>query len=56
MEIELINNYYPELDDYIEIGWYKSLDDVLKNCMIQNIPFKKAIMADETEILRSCCI
>lgn len=51
MEIKLINNHYPEHDDYIEIGWYKSLDDVLKNCMIQNIPFEKVIMADETEIL-----
>jgi len=51
MVIELITIHYPELDDYIEIGWYKSLDEVLKNCMIQNIPFEKVIMADETEIL-----
>lgn len=42
---------YPFYDHYDEIGWYATLNDVLKECMIQNTPFEEVIMDTETEIL-----
>ena len=43
---------YPASDDYIEIGWYANLDELLEKCTLPDgTPFREAIMADDTQIL-----
>ena len=37
--------------DYELIGWYETIEDLLKNCHIEGKTFKEVIMADETEII-----
>ncbi len=37
-------------DDFILIGWYSDLDDVLENCIIDGRKFKDVIMDDSTKI------
>ena len=37
-------------DDFIHIGWYSDLDDVLENCIIDGRKFKDVIMDDSTKI------
>lgn len=37
-------------DDFILIGWYSDLNDVLENCIIDGRKFKDVIMADSTKI------
>ena len=42
---------YPRVDRYEVIGWYRNLQDVLDNCIIDARPFKEIIMDDQTAIL-----
>ena len=37
-------------DDFILIGWYSDLNDVLENCIIDGRKFKDVIMDDSTKI------
>lgn len=37
-------------DDFILIGWYSDLNDVLENCIIDGRKFKDVIMDDFTKI------
>lgn len=37
-------------DNFILIGWYSDLDDVLENCIIDGRKFKDVIMDDSTKI------
>lgn len=37
-------------DDFILIGWYSDLKDVLENCIIDGRKFKDVIMDDSTKI------
>ena len=37
-------------DDFILIGWYSDLDNVLENCIIDGRKFKDVIMDDSTKI------
>lgn len=37
-------------DDFILIGWYSDLEDVLENCNIDGRKFKDIIMDDNTKI------
>ncbi len=39
-----------EDDDFIWIGWYADLNDVLENCIIDGRKFKDVIMDDSTII------
>ena len=38
-------------DEYILLEQFATMDDVLESKVIENIPFKNVIMADETELL-----
>lgn len=42
---------YPECEEFVLIGWYSDLDDVLNNCIIDGLPFKEVIISPDTEIL-----
>lgn len=42
---------YPLADYFESIGWYSDIYDLLEHCLIDGIPFKKVIVADETLIL-----
>ncbi len=42
---------YPLSDNVELVGWYSDLNDVLENCIIDDIKFKDVIMDDSTEIL-----
>lgn len=44
-------NYLDGNMEYLLIGWYKNLNDVLENCIIDGKKFKDIIMEDYTEIL-----
>ncbi len=37
-------------DDFVLIGWYSDLNDVLENCIIDGKKFKDVIMDDSTKI------
>ncbi len=37
--------------EYVLLGEYANMDDVLTSTVIANMPFRSVIMADETEIL-----
>ena len=51
MEMFFKNDDYPFYDHYLDIGWYESLDSVLKNCIIQEKPFETIILSEKTQIL-----
>lgn len=42
---------YPQCEEFILIGWYADLDDVLDNCIIDGISFRDVITDADTEIL-----
>ena len=44
-------NYLDDEMEYLPIGWYRDLNDVLENCLIEGKKFKEVIIDDCTEIL-----
>ena len=51
MEMVTEKKRYPDCDSFKDIGWYRSMDELLENCLINEERFKDVIVSEELRIL-----
>ena len=51
MEMVTQKKRYPDCDSFKDIGWYRSMDELLENCLINEERFKDVIVSEELRIL-----
>lgn len=51
MEMITDKKSYPDCDSFRDIGWYKSMDELIENCSIHTERFKDVIVSRELVIL-----
>ena len=51
MEMMTKEKKYPDCDSFRDIGWYRTIDELLENCQIGEEPFHSVITFPELVIL-----
>ena len=51
MEMMTKERKYPDCDSFRDIGWYRTIDELLENCQIGEEPFHSVITFPELVIL-----